>query len=483
MLPNLKLSYYNTFIPHPARNIYLAYNALSNAMIELDWETGLVLSKLNSMEIHYLDIEVIDLLRKNGMIISKDIDEFDVVAERASTARKDMEDMSTLFLVVTPTNMCNMNCPYCYQGDKTAVNKDSKYLSDENMAALKRMVKKAVEEPHAEPIKKITVEWFGGEPLVRKQVVKEFSEYAINIADKHGIDYAATIITNGTLLDAETWQMMIDCRIRDVQITIDGNEEMHNVNRMYLNGKGTYQKIMENLAIMPRGPLKVTIRINGDKQVFNNLGGMFNDMEERGLWPQRSRQIDFQWAPKFYNYLGFNQDKDIYFTSYQYQKSREDFAKFKVYRYNEWAKKNNLKTKKLKVAYPTFANFYCNTVESPNSLSIDDGGYIHKCYNTINNKEKRIQHLDDFDPNAPGMDYYKTFNKTKAADCRTCKALPICEEDCNMRFLDNAESKICSPWKYFMEERMIAIYEQHFSERASAENEIINKKGLVAVNG
>lgn len=464
MLPDLKLSYYNTFIPHPERHIYLAYNALSNAMLQLDWDSGLMLSKLNSMEIHYLDPDLIESLVQNGMIISKDVDEFDVVGKRANTSRKTMENSDTMFMVISPTNTCNMNCPYCYQGDKTPDSSDTKYLGKENLEAMKQLVSRSVLQPKAQPIRNIRIEWFGGEPLIRKNTIEEFSDFVIALADEHEIQYQASIITNGTLLDERTYKMLERSRVKKIQITLDGDKSMHDSMRFYISGKGTYEKILNNLNLMPRHKFQLVLRINGDKAVFSHLDQMFDDLEARGIWPQRFDEIAFDWSPKFYNFDGYNQNKDVYYTSYQYQQSKEDFARLKLDRFNDWARRNGLRARKLKVAYPKFATFYCGTVESPNAMGVDDGGYIHKCYNTINNKSKRTQHVSDFDPYGPGTDTYKHFDKTKAADCRTCKALPICEESCNMRFVLNSESKICSPWKFFMEERMRAIYEQNFSE-------------------
>ncbi|WP_300601933.1 radical SAM protein [Niabella sp.] len=478
MLPTLKLSYYNHFIPHPQRNIYLVYNSLSNGMIELDWEIGFILSKLNSMEIHFLDPEVIDLLKRNGMIIDKEIDEFVSVSERAKVNRKEFDNSDTLFMVISPTNTCNMNCPYCYQGDKSVTSGDTKYLGKENMQALKNLVTKVVKEPHAKKIDRIRIEWFGGEPLIRTGTIEEFSEFVTKLADENHIDYGASIITNGTLLNPKTYAILEKCRVKSLQITIDGNKEMHDSVRFYTSGKGTYEKILSNLQALPADKFQVTIRINGDKEVFNNLDQLFTDLEDRGIWPQRHHEIDFHWAPKFYNYLGFNQDKENYYTSYQYQESKEKFAKLKIKKYNSWAQKNGAPEKMLTIAYPSFAEFYCGTVESPNSISVDDGGYLHKCYNTINDKSKRSQHVSNFDPYGEGMDHYKHFDKTKAPDCRTCKVLPICEENCNMRFVSNAESKICSSWKYFMEDRMISIYEKNFAEEHEAET-IVSRTGVV----
>lgn len=484
MLPHLKLSYYNFFIPHPERNIYIVYNSFANSMIKVNWDEGLILSKLNSMEIHYLDIELIELLRANGMVISKDIDEFVEIRKRANNGRRTCEESTTLFFVIAPTNTCNMNCPYCFQGDKNPKNSDTKYLNEDNMNALKQMVYDTIQKPFAAPITDISVEWFGGEPLVRKKVIEDFSNYVIDLSEKNNINYSSAIITNGTLLDKDTWDMLYRCRVKEVQITIDGNRDMHNKMRMYINGNGTYDKILDNLCVMPPDKFKTIIRINGDKVVYNNLPGLFEDLEKRGIWPQRRKEVTFHWAPKFYNFVGFNQEKDVYFTSYEYQKSKHDFALLRLEKYNDYARRNGLPERKLKMAYPSFSEFYCNTVESPNSLSIDDGGYVHKCYNTINNKEKRIQHISEFNPDNDGLNHFKKFDKTTEPDCRTCKVLPICEESCNMRFVDNQESKICSSWKYFMEEKMIAVFEQNFGDEREADqgNEILSRTGVISLD-
>jgi len=478
MLPNLKLSYYNHFIPHKERDIYIIYNSFSNAMMQVTYDLGHFISKLNSMEVHYLDLEVISLLRANGMIISSDVDEFIEVKRRATSSRKELTDSSTLFLCISPTNSCNMKCPYCFQGDKNAKNRDTKYLSEETINNLKKLVLNAVEKPHAEKIQKIAIEWFGGEPLLKKNVIKEFSAFVLDICEKYNLEFKASIITNASLLDIKTWQLLAECKVFHVQVTIDGQEDSHNQVRFYGNGKGSYDDIMNNLVNMPIDDFDVTIRINGDKVVFQSITKLFQDFEIRGLWPQRARQIKFHWAPKFYNFLGHNQDKGMYYTSYEYQKSRQDFEFIRVAYFNEWANRSGLANKRLNFAYPSFASFYCSTVESPNSLSIDDGGYIHKCYNTVNSKDKRIEHVSDFDGKNPALDLYKHFDKTSQADCRTCKVLPICDEDCNMRFVSNAESKVCSPWKYFMEERMRAIYDQNFSGN-NVEKQLFSSNGEV----
>jgi uncharacterized protein len=464
MLPNLKFSYYNFYIPHKERDIYIIYNSFANAMVQVDWEKGVRLSRLNSMEIHHLDIETIELLKSNRMIIHVEADEFKLMGEYAADKRKQNKEDDILFLLFSPTNTCNMSCPYCYQGDKSAKNLDSKYLSPENIEAVKEFVHRTITNPHATPIKSVNVEWFGGEPLLQKGIIRDLSKYILNLVDEHKLGFFGHIITNGYLLDDKTWELFEECRITDVQVTIDGNEEMHNKMRSLVSGKGSYATILENVARMPKGKFNLTIRINGDREVFDHLPTLFDDFEKYGLWPQRQGEIGFHWAPKFFNFLGFNQEKNIYFTSYDYQKSREDFALLRLDKYNKWAERNDKKKRNLKIAYPESSKIYCNTVESPNSFSLDSSGYIHKCYNTVNNKAMRIQHISEFTVHDEKFEHYTKLDKTAYPECKTCKVLPICDETCNMRMVDNAENKICTAWKFFMNERMISIYEQQFAD-------------------
>ncbi|MBE5317737.1 radical SAM protein [Pedobacter sp. MR2016-19] len=461
MLPNLKLSYYNHFVPIENRQVFVIYNTFSGSMLELEWDLGTRISKMNSMEIHFLEDEIIDRLLQHGMIVDNAFNEFNAIFNSAERNRADIQDSEILFMVISPTNSCNMSCPYCFQGDKSIKAGDTKYLSEENIEHLKAYVNTTIATTK---IKKIAIEWFGGEPLIKSNIIEEFSEYVINLANKNSILYEASIITNGVLLNEKNYDILEKSKVRKIQITIDGNKEMHDSVRYLNNGKGTYQKILDNLKNIPKHKFYFILRINGDKRVFDKLEGLFEDLEAMEIWPQRNDEIQFDWSPKFFNVTGFNEEKAFYYTSYEYQKSREDFAKLKISRYNKWASNNARNSKTLTYALPEPAKFYCATVESPYSISLDDGGFIHKCYNTVNDKSKRIQHISDFDPYGAGTDYYMNFDKTKVADCSTCKVLPICEENCNMRFVTNAESKICSSWKYFMNERISAIYEKNFAD-------------------
>ena len=96
--------------------------------------------------------------------------------------------------------------------------------------------------------KSLHVSWFGGEPLLGLKTIKNLSKKFISICFQNGLDYSASITTNGYLLNERIiHQLILDYRVNNFQITIDGDEESHNFQRVLRNGKGSYSKILENI--------------------------------------------------------------------------------------------------------------------------------------------------------------------------------------------------------------------------------------------
>jgi len=119
-----------------------------------------------------------------------------------------------------------------------------------------------VVEPH--------ITWYGGEPLLRFDIIKEISKILIS----ENILFDASLITNGYLLNIETINQLQSLNISMIQITIDGFEEMHNKRRFLLNGNGTYKRILKNINLLLSSPftknILLKIRINTDKNNAND---------------------------------------------------------------------------------------------------------------------------------------------------------------------------------------------------------------------
>lgn len=170
----------------------------------------------------------------------------------------------TLLLTILPTEDCNFRCQYCYEEH----NKGK--MAKETSSGIKNFLKKNLHKYDM-----LQVNWFGGEPLEAIDVIADLSDFFIAICREQKKPYRASMTTNGYSLDIETFTKLYRWHIIDYQITLDGDENAHNMTRPYKNGEGTYIVILNNLRNI-RDHIKtqnisVTIRTNITKSVLNNI--------------------------------------------------------------------------------------------------------------------------------------------------------------------------------------------------------------------
>lgn len=70
--------------------------------------------------------------------------------------------------------------------------------------------------------KRLTVTWFGGEPLIATDVIEALSPRLISLAEERGCDYKAWVFTNGYLLDEDVVDLLLRCRVTNIHIPLDG---------------------------------------------------------------------------------------------------------------------------------------------------------------------------------------------------------------------------------------------------------------------
>ena len=112
---------------------------------------------------------------------------------------------SHLSLTILPTQACNLCCPYCFEGDKNPISMSS----DVEEALIKYI--------SSRPIKTYSITWFGGEPLLRPDIIKSILEKLSLIK---GITLTNhNIITNGTLLNHKVYDLFHRFPLDSIQIT------------------------------------------------------------------------------------------------------------------------------------------------------------------------------------------------------------------------------------------------------------------------
>lgn len=143
---------------------------------------------------------------------------------------------STGLHIFVVTDSCNMSCRYCQAQNECS--KAVKMMS-------KEVAKKAADIVLSSPQKDITIEFQGGEPLLNFETIKYTVLYIENNNKGKNVDFS--IVTNLTLLTDEMVDFIKEHNI-SISTSIDGPEQLHNYNRPYINGNGTFERVVASLS-------------------------------------------------------------------------------------------------------------------------------------------------------------------------------------------------------------------------------------------
>jgi len=183
------------------------------------------------------------------------------------------KDEVQLFLVTNYT--CNFACSYCYQ-DQYANN--AGVITNEIIDSFFSYIGREF----AGRKKYITV--FGGEPLLAGDRQKEAISYIIEKANEGGLDLC--FVTNGYTLDQYV-PILKKGSVREVQVTLDGTEQVHNARRFLKGGGGTFEKIVSGIDYCLLDGIDVNLRMVADRQNINNLPDLARFAIEKGWTKNR----------------------------------------------------------------------------------------------------------------------------------------------------------------------------------------------------
>ena len=133
---------------------------------------------------------------------------------------------------------CNLRCAYCFAGTGEYGGGGRKLMPlDIGKKAVDFLIEKSVGR------KNLEMDFFGGEPLMNFDMVKETVRYARSIEQEHGKNFRFTITTNGVLLDDDKIDF-INKEMSNVVLSIDGRREVNDKIRSTVSGAGCYDIIM-----------------------------------------------------------------------------------------------------------------------------------------------------------------------------------------------------------------------------------------------
>lgn len=232
----MKMSFYTIIADIPAGKVF--YNTMYKNIAELTTEEWGWFQKLQNEDFQPANQEeetLLKLLSDQMFVIEDDMDE---LAYFQLGWNRSLYGSGIVRHTVLPNLSCNLDCPYCFE-DKTG-----RFMSrDTEQYYLNWLEKQLADAKH------FYLGWYGGEPLLSKGTISRLTDGILHLRDRFGFEYAASIVTNGVLLDRQFSEQAETLGIKSVQVTLDGDRAAHDSYR-YLKGShaGTFDTVLENLS-------------------------------------------------------------------------------------------------------------------------------------------------------------------------------------------------------------------------------------------
>ena len=194
-------------------------------------------------------------LEDNGMLFTEDVfaDVIPKVENRNPVVKA---------LCLHIAHDCNLKCRYCFAEEGEYHGKRELMSPEVGKKAIDFLIKNSGSR------KNLEVDFFGGEPLLNFDTVKQTVEYAHSIEKQHNKNFRFTITTNGILLNDEI-QSYINENMSNVVLSIDGRKEVNDRMRPRAGGQGTYDVIMPKFKKLAESRNQTDYYVRGTFTRFN----------------------------------------------------------------------------------------------------------------------------------------------------------------------------------------------------------------------
>ena len=240
MVHQYKLNGYNIVLDTASGSVHtvddVAYDIIemykelpADTIVERILEKYKHLPDVNEAEVREC-LDDIKALEQAGKLFSVDAYE-----ELATNYKNNSKVVKALCLHVAHT--CNLNCSYCfasqgkYQGDRALMSFEVGKQAFDFLVA------------NSGSRRNLEVDFFGGEPLMNWEVVKQLVAYARSIEKEHNKNFRFTLTTNGILIDDEIIDFL-NTEMSNVVLSLDGRPEVNDHFRRDYAGNGSYERIV-----------------------------------------------------------------------------------------------------------------------------------------------------------------------------------------------------------------------------------------------
>ncbi len=368
---------------------------------------------LEALSIEYEQNEILETyheiyeLYQEGILFSSD--DYEQFADRMVAA-----PVKAMCLHVA--HDCNLRCKYCFAstGD---FGEGRKLLDFETgKKAIDFLIEKSAGRHNLE------LDFFGGEPLMNFEVVKQIVEYARSLEKKHQKCFRFTITTNGMLLDDAKIDY-INREMSNVVLSIDGRPAVNDRMRPCINGKGSYDIILDKYKrlVEKRGHDQYYVR-----GTFTKYNLDFAD-DVLHLYKEGFDQLSVEPVVS-------DPEKDYAITEKDFPRIFEEYEKL--------AKELIRLKKEGKVI--NFFHFMLDLDQGPCAIkrlrgcgcgneyvAVTPDGDIYPCHQFVGMKEWKMGNLHDGTFDFKMKDYFSQTTVYNKSDCKDCWAKFYCSGGCN----------------------------------------------------
>ncbi|WP_449241160.1 radical SAM protein [Desulfoscipio gibsoniae] len=431
-----KPSSYNFVWPLEESNNLLLFNGLTTRLAEIpgDFARLLEAEQVDPEALSAQERKLAEELIGDGFLVEEPVNELKLIKYAANSQKYNRDVLS---LTIAPTMDCNFKCPYCYQGGSPATD-----MTEEVRDALVEYAARSTSR-----VNRLLITWFGGEPLLAREIIYRLSEELIAAAGKNGCSYAAFMVTNGALLDAGTINKLKDYGVGTFQVTLDGPPEMHNSKRNLPGGGDSFGLILANIKELLNNGLKVHIRVNIDGENLAGIEELLDILAGKGI--KNANIYPAQIAPYTEACKSIEQSC----------LNKKEFVEISK-RFFEMLLMKGLATDYGKLL-PRRRTNYCGA-DQINSFSVDPEGYLYKCWSDFGAKEHNVGNIVDLSRGGKlknGHIDWLTWDPLDFSQCRKCKYLPLCMGGCPHKGMKmNGGKPECSEIRFHLE----SIVKHHY---------------------
>lgn len=428
------------------KNEVYGYNAFSGGFCRFINENKNIIYNENieggecSRALQRMPDAIISDLIHGSFIVNKDLDEFALVKSKHFFSR--FMNSNSLNLTLIPTRGCNFRCTYCFESDK---NYPNDCMELEVMDAVIELIDTKLEENG-----NLVITWFGGEPLLKIDIIKKMQERMQEIVKRKKLNFYSGIITNGYLLTPKVVEELMEAGVRFSQITVDGTKKAHDKKRVLKDQTGTFERIIKNIK-NANEEFQISMRISVDKENIENMREFIEYIALNGFAKRKNIHPYFAIVNDYST--GHGEGSCNCFSIKEFAAEESELNQY------AFSKGINI-TKRIN---PNIIS--CGSL-SPQSFVVEPNGDLQKCWELVGNSKTKIGNillLNSQKEYISNQVKWYSWTKFDNVECKTCNILPLCMGGCPQRSLDSdiKSGKKCSPYKYNLIKTLEFIAEKY----------------------